>query len=72
MFSFLMGNEVDRFWLLPVVTQFSNSWFISKFELNFDDQSIYIKQKSTAATTKIEITFLRILIIPYLILLFYL
>ena len=64
--------KFDRFWLPPVVTHFSNNWFISKFELNFDDQSIYVKQKSTATTTKIEITFLRILIIPYLILLFYL
>ena len=64
--------KFDTFWLPPVVTHFSNNWFISKFELNFDDQSIYVKQKSTATTTKIEITFLRILIIPYLILLFYL
>ena len=52
--------KFDRFWLMPVVTHFSNNWFISKFELNFDDQSVYIKQKSTATTTKIQITFLQI------------
>ena len=38
--------------VLPVVANFFNNWFISKFELNFDNQSISIKQKSTATIKK--------------------
>ena len=34
------------------MTHFFNNWFISKFELNFDNQIISIKQKSTATTKK--------------------